>query len=482
MEYKEIQVRNILVKCGIPGIDFVINPYMGCRFACKYCYASFMGRFINKKFNDWGNYVFIKINAPELLKKQLAKLKNKGKGEEIFISSVTDPYQGIEAKYKLTRQCLEILADYGFEGVVSILTKSDLVTRDIDVLKRLKKVLVGLTVTSTDDSISRYFETYAPPVTSRLKALKTLNENNIKTYAFIGPLLPHFVAKPEELEKLFQSLKQAETKDIFIEHLNLSAYIRNRLMIEMKGADKKIIDVFYSSQSKEYRKKLEEIIQELVKKYHMHLLMNVVVYHKEFQQRPMTIDHTDELIRKKINMEIKIGELKKTEINEALKLISEVIIDNFKLDGVDLVKFEKEIDNGIDLQRQRLLSFSAKKIPYFLVAKDKGEIIGTIAYGPIDDLIKSGLKKMEENIDQELITELISVYVKTSFQGKGIGSKLLAEIMKLLKKTNYHYISLSTGYIGAKKFWEKKFGKPTVVFEKYFPDYGDCWVWVKKIN
>jgi len=286
VEYKEIQAKTILVKCGIPGIDYVINPYTGCRFACKYCYASFMGRFVGKKINDWGEYVWVKINAPELLKKQLTSMKNKGLGKEVIMSTVTDPYQGIEAKYKITRQCLEIFADYGFEGILSILTKSDLVTRDIDVLKRLKNTLVGLTVTSTDDSISRYFETYAPPVSQRLKALKTLHQNGIKTYAFIGPLLPHFVAKPEELEKLFISLKETGTRDIFIEHLNLSTYIRTRLLSEMKEENKEILTTFYSSQTKEYRKQLEEMIRGLIKKYDMHLLMDLVIFHKEFQSHP----------------------------------------------------------------------------------------------------------------------------------------------------------------------------------------------------
>lgn len=300
IEFKEIKAKNILVRCGIPGIDFVINPYTGCRFACKYCYASFMGRFVGKKINDWGEYVYAKVNAPQLLKKEVIKLKNKGVNKEILISSVTDPYQGIEAKYKLTRQCLKILADYGFNGVVSILTKSDLVIRDIDVLKRLNKVLVGLTITSTDDSISRYFEIYAPSVSKRLKALKILNKNSIRTYAFIGPLLPHFVAQPKELEKLFKSLKEAGTRDIFIEHLNLSTYIRNRLFKEMGNKNKAIIKTFYSSQSKDYRKKLEEIIHDLVKKYDIHLLMDMVIYHKEFQKRPSN-ENIEKIITSDLN-------------------------------------------------------------------------------------------------------------------------------------------------------------------------------------
>jgi len=283
-EIKEIEAKGILSKCGIPGIDWVVNPYIGCRFGCKYCYASFMGRFVGKKITDWGEYVYPKINAPELLKKEIErKLPDKGRGKEVFFSSVTDPYQGLEAKYQLTRQCLSVLADWGFVGTLSILTKSNLVTRDIDILKRFRQAVVGLTVTSADDGISRYFEKYAPPVSERFKALKQLNQAGLKTYAFIGPLLPHFVADEKGLERVFQRLAEVGTKDIFVEHLNLSSYIRGRLMAEMKGADKKILRKFYSSQTKEHRKELEDLVGRLVKKYRMNLLLDLVIFHREFQ-------------------------------------------------------------------------------------------------------------------------------------------------------------------------------------------------------
>lgn len=285
MDFREVKAKTILTRCGIPGIDYVINPYIGCRFACKYCYASFMGRFVNKQVSDWGNYVYAKINAPELLKKEISKLRNREEGKEIFLSSVTDPYQGLEAKYKLTRQSLEILADFGFAGAVSILTKSDLVLRDIDVLKKLKNVSVGLTVTSTDDSISRYFEKFAPPVTARYEALRILNKNGIDTYAFIGPLLPHYIAKPEELEKIFRKLAEVGTRDIFIETLNLSTYIRNRLFEEMRGVEQEVLKKFYSSQSADYRKDLDQMVRELVEKYRMNLMLDMVIFHKDFQSR-----------------------------------------------------------------------------------------------------------------------------------------------------------------------------------------------------
>lgn len=283
-EIKEVRAKSILVKCGIPGIDFVINPYTGCRFGCAYCYASFMSRYVGKNTSDWGEFVYAKVNAPDLLREALRKLKNKGKGIEIFFSSVTDPYQGLEAKYQLTKKCLQVLADYGFEGVVSVLTKSKLVLRDMDTLKKLKRVLVGLTVTSTDDKISRFFERYAPPVSDRFEALKTLNENGIKTYAFIGPLLPHFTANKTELEKIIKRLAEVGTKNVFIEHLNLSNYLRGRLFNELKGVDEEILSKFYSSQNKKYREEIEVVIKDLLKKYGIKLLIDQVILHKEYQK------------------------------------------------------------------------------------------------------------------------------------------------------------------------------------------------------
>ena len=286
MDIKEVKAKTILSKCGIPGIDYVINPYTGCQFGCIYCYASFMGRFIQgKTIQDWGNYIFAKVNAPELLKKEINKLKNRGEGIEIFLSSVTDPYQGLEAKHKLTRQCLKVLADYGFEGYVSILTKSNLVLRDIDIFKKLKHVTVGMTVTSTNDSISRYFEKYAPSATDRFKTLKKLNKKEVQTYAFIGPLLPHYVAHEEELESVFKKLQEVGTRDIFVEHLNLSGYIRGRLLKEMKNTEPEIMDKFYSSQSKKYRKEIDKLVAKLTKKYSMKLLTGGTIFHKEYQKK-----------------------------------------------------------------------------------------------------------------------------------------------------------------------------------------------------
>lgn len=284
-EIKEVQAKTILSpsKLKDADYDFSCNPYIGCRFGCVYCYASFMGRMIGKKTDDWGDFVYAKMNAPDLLQTEVAKLKNKGAGKVIWLSSVTDPYQGLEAKYQLTRKCLQTLVDIQFNGTVSFLTKSDLVLRDIDLLKQLKHVEVGMTITSTDDAISRYFEKFAPPVSARLTALKKLHDENIKTYAFIGPLLPHFIANKEVMDELFKSVYHAGVREIYFEFLNLSPYIRSRMKKELKNLDSHIWNEFYASQIKDYRDSLNKVVYDLVKQYGFTLRMEKTLYHKEMK-------------------------------------------------------------------------------------------------------------------------------------------------------------------------------------------------------
>ncbi|MFH1314538.1 MAG: radical SAM protein [Candidatus Eisenbacteria bacterium] len=189
MRVSEVNVRTILSKTNIPGIDYCLNPYTGCAHACSYCYATFMKKFTGHQ-EHWGSFIDVKVNAVELLKKALRR-DHRG---EVMMSSVTDPYQPAEATYKLTRGCLDLLSRSRLK--VSILTKSDLVTRDIDILKRMDGVDVGLTVATDDEAMKRLFEPASPTVASRMTALKSLNDAGIATYVFIGPILP---MNPEKL-------------------------------------------------------------------------------------------------------------------------------------------------------------------------------------------------------------------------------------------------------------------------------------------
>ena len=180
---KKIKVKSVLTRSGIPGVDYCINPYVGCFHGCKYCYATFMKRFTGHT-EAWGSFVDVKVNSPEVLQRQLQR-KERGR---VMISSVTDAYQPIEAKYKLTRKCLEVLLEHQFP--VDILTKSPLVLRDLDLIKEFKDIEVGVTVTTNDEKIRKVFEPKAPSITARINTLKKLHNNGINTYVFIGPVLP----------------------------------------------------------------------------------------------------------------------------------------------------------------------------------------------------------------------------------------------------------------------------------------------------
>ncbi len=197
MVINEKTASSILNRSGIPGISWVINPYTGCLHSCVYCYARFMRRFTGHS-EPWGKFLDVKVNAPELLEKELRRKTVTG---TVMLSSVTDAYQYAEAKYKITRRLLEILLDHDVN--VEILTKSDLVTRDIDLLKRFRSASVGISIMTADDRSARLFEPYAPPPSKRLAALAKLKDSGIGTWAFISPYLPGI----SDVEALLKKLK-----------------------------------------------------------------------------------------------------------------------------------------------------------------------------------------------------------------------------------------------------------------------------------
>jgi DNA repair photolyase len=182
MIVKEIEAKAILSKSQI--YDYALNAYVGCQHSCVYCYAKFMKRFTGHR-EPWGAFVDVKINAAELLAREVKK-KKKGR---VWISAVCDAYQPLEKKYKLTRRCLEILVEDGWP--ITIQTKSALVLRDIEILKRSADLEVGFTITTADEKVRRIFEPGAPPIAKRVEALGILHKEGIQTFAMIAPLLPH---------------------------------------------------------------------------------------------------------------------------------------------------------------------------------------------------------------------------------------------------------------------------------------------------
>lgn len=285
------QSQSIITPGKLPGSDYVVNPYSGCAFGCVYCYAEFTRKFTNHINDEWGKYVDIKINTPELFEKELQKLAGKiskrmvfknGNKPVLFFGSVTDPYQGVEAKYELTRKCLEIIAESNIKNSVeiSLLTKSPLVTRDIERFKQIPNLEIGMTISSTDDNISKLFECYAPPSSLRIQALKKLNDVGLNTYAFVGPLLPHFVANEDSLKKLFKAIKESGTRRVWVEHINLTGPKMSRLLgLVGDRLNKQELKLFRDSQTDEYKRKLSDMIWSIVKENGLELVGGKVVDH-----------------------------------------------------------------------------------------------------------------------------------------------------------------------------------------------------------
>lgn len=277
--------KSIITESKLPDADFVVNPYTGCSFACSYCYASFMGRFVGEPIEAWGNYVYVKTNAVELFEKELTSLSPSKRRSSILLSSVTDAWQGPEKKYRLARGILKILQRERYPGSVSILTKSPLVIDDLETIAQLPVPDVGVTVTTTDDAISKTFEMHAPPASSRIEILRKFNKAGVPTYAFVGPLFPHFRFVPEQLEQLFAQIREAGTTDIYVEMINLSSYIRKRLDVVMNEAEPELAKAYASADEDDHRRVLRQMVEEMIPRYGLRLRTSKVLDHRKDAKR-----------------------------------------------------------------------------------------------------------------------------------------------------------------------------------------------------
>ncbi len=203
--------KSALSKSKLPGYDYALNPYRGCQHGCVYCYAPF----VLHEERKWGSFVDVRSNMPRLLSQELKK-HSRG---VVGLSTVTDPYQPAEKRFEVTRMCLEQLLKHDFP--ISIQTKSDLILRDLDLIEQFTDREVGFTITTLDDSLRREIEPRASSVEQRLSVLESCNQRGIKTYAFIGPILPFADRQNSELEEIVDFVKHAGTDKIYFDKLNL---------------------------------------------------------------------------------------------------------------------------------------------------------------------------------------------------------------------------------------------------------------------
>ncbi len=206
-EVQEIYCKTLLNKLNAPGLPFrwTLNPYRGCRHACRYCYArpthEFWGMNAGKDFDQ---RVFAKVNAPEVLRQELRRPS--WRGETIAIGTASDPYEPAEAQYCLTRRILQVLAE--FQNPVSITTKGVLVKRDVDVLRQLSlvaEVKVAFSIGSVDEEIWSRIEPGTPKPMARMEAMQYLVENGVQAGVMMAPLLPGISDSADSIDRVVQA-------------------------------------------------------------------------------------------------------------------------------------------------------------------------------------------------------------------------------------------------------------------------------------
>jgi DNA repair photolyase len=221
MPVELVQCKTAASQSRLPGLDWAVNPYRGCGHACAYCYAQDVTRFEQSK--PWGEVIEVKVNIVQRLKKELV---NGAKGV-YGVGTVTDPYQSLEKKFELTRGCLAVLRNAGVEA--SILTKSDLVLRDVDILKGWTDVEVGVSLASLNGDVSSLLEPGAPSPEKRLDALKSLSDEGVRTYLMAAPIVRGLSDSEDDLRALVRRAGHSGVSVVMWDKFNPKPMATSRL-------------------------------------------------------------------------------------------------------------------------------------------------------------------------------------------------------------------------------------------------------------
>lgn len=266
MVVKEINIKDYLTKSRLPASDYVINPYVGCPHGCKYCYASFMKRF-TAHTEDWGTFVDIKRCEKKINLNKISK-------KSVFLSSVTDCYNPLEEKYRLTRNILEQLV--ASDCYLSISTKSKLILRDMDLLKQIKNLTVSMSINTLNEDFRKDMDN-ASTIEERLNTLKELHNHGIHTVLFMSPIFPFITEWREIIEK-----SKDYIDEYWFENLNLRGQYKTYIMNYIKEKYPKYYNdyvVIYTKNNKEYWHNLANEINVYCKSNHINYIN--YFYHEE---------------------------------------------------------------------------------------------------------------------------------------------------------------------------------------------------------
>lgn len=207
---RETVCKTILNKSSIS--DYTLNCYTGCGHGCVYCYARFMQRF-HPHDEPWGKFVDVKINAVEVLKRQLRRMKP----GDVFLSSACDGWQPVESRYRLTRRCCQLLLEFGFQ--VNLLTKSALVLDDLDIFSG-RNVNVGVSIATFDEPMRKLWEPHTSSVEDRLRIIEAAKNAGLKTTIMFAPLLPFLSDGPDALDLMFSAAADLRVDSVLVDALN----------------------------------------------------------------------------------------------------------------------------------------------------------------------------------------------------------------------------------------------------------------------
>lgn len=221
MDVRLVECKTAASPSRLPGLDWAVNPYRGCSHACAYCYAQDVTRF--EMGSPWGEIVEVKTNMARRLKSELSRRCRGVYG----IGTVTDPYQPLEGRYELTRGCLSVLKRHSAR--ISILTKSDLVLRDLDLFSGWRGAEVGLSIGTADASVCSVIEPGAPKPESRFRALRKLDDAGIATYLMAAPIIPAISDSDESIRRLVEEADTSGVRRIIWDVWNPKPLARKRL-------------------------------------------------------------------------------------------------------------------------------------------------------------------------------------------------------------------------------------------------------------
>ncbi len=274
---QEIKVKSVLAKSNLPAGDYSVSPYVGCTHACKYCYASFMKRFTNHP-EPWGTFLDVKY---------WTEIKNPEKyaGKELFISSVTDPYNPQEETFQRTRALLEQLEGSGVK--LSIQTKSDLVLRDIDLIKKFPDARVGFSINTLDEDFRADMD-QAVSIERRLAAMKKLHDAGIRTSCFMSPIFPGMT----DVEAIMDRVKN-QCNFIWLENLNLRGSYKRVILQYIREKYPKLYPLYeeiYIQGSRTYWEALDERVRAYARQNSLEYVRDDNTIHKPFDEPPVIVN------------------------------------------------------------------------------------------------------------------------------------------------------------------------------------------------